>query len=131
MADTEALAQGAVEALLQDESLRGDLTDEGFEPLLGWATDALTAVAEGLAATAEGDAAAYARMAIAGRAVRGVVAAAVRAAQDGDLEPLLAEPLLARDPEDRARVASAGLHLGADPDANATLLARALAGLRP
>ena len=131
MTDTEALAQGAVEALLQDESLRGDLTDEGFEPLLGWATDALTAVAEGIAATAEGDAAAYARMAIAGRAVRGVVAAAVRAAQDGDLEPLLAEPLLARAPEDRARVASAGLHLGDDPDANAALLARALAGLHP
>ena len=131
MADTTSLAQGAVEALLDDEALRGDLTDDGFGPLLGWATDSLTALARELAATPLPQA--QRRMATAGRAVRSVVAAAVEAAQHPTrdrLRALLAEPLLKGDEAVRARIARAGLLLGGDADANAARLARALQGLR-
>ncbi|MCX6024137.1 MAG: hypothetical protein NTZ05_20875 [Chloroflexi bacterium] len=34
----DELAQAAAEALAEDEALRGDLTDDGFLPVLTWAT---------------------------------------------------------------------------------------------
>lgn len=131
MADTTNLAQGAVEALLDDEALRGELTDDGFGPLLTWATTLLTALARELAATPLPQA--QRRMAAAGQAVKRVVAAAVEAAQHPTrdrLRALQAEPLLKGDEAARARVARAGLSLGDDADANAVRLARALKGLR-
>lgn len=48
MEDAESLAQGAVERLSEDESLRGDLTDDGFSPLLDWAANAAIAYAQNL-----------------------------------------------------------------------------------
>ncbi|MDP9372427.1 MAG: hypothetical protein M3Q65_08250 [Chloroflexota bacterium] len=134
MVDAETLARGAVEALLDDESLRGDLTDDGFGPLLAWATGALTADAREIAASAADETAARARMVEAGRAVKAVLTAAVEAAQSegrDDLQALLRQPLLAGNGDARTRVARAGLQFGDDPDANAALLARALRGRRP
>lgn len=133
MTDTAALARRAVEALLENESLRGDLSDDGFGPLLNWATGALTATARE-AGHAPDAAAATARLDEAEEQVRGLLAAAVRAAQShsrDDLLALLREPLLQRNTPARLRVALVGLRLGDDPDANAARLARALAGLHP
>lgn len=133
MGDAETLARGAVEALLDDEALRGDLSDEGFGPLLDWGVGTLTALARELARAPDG-ATARARLAAAGKAVKGVIAAAVTAAQGGtpeDLRALLREAPLARDPAARARVAAIGLRLSDDADINAARLARALRGLRP
>lgn len=48
MEDAESLAQTAVERLSEDESLRGDLTDDGFGPLLEWAANAAIAYAQNL-----------------------------------------------------------------------------------
>ena len=48
MSAAESLAQGAVERLLENESLRGDLTDAGFAPIVDWATTTLIAAARGL-----------------------------------------------------------------------------------
>ena len=48
MSNGEDLARGAVEQLSEDESLRGDLTDDGFSPLLQWASDAAIAYAKTL-----------------------------------------------------------------------------------
>ncbi len=132
MADTAALAQGAVETLLEDERLRGDLSDEGFGPLLDWATRALTAAGE--VARGASEEAARARMAEVAEQVRGALAAAVQAAEGhsrDDLRALLREPLLQRSVPAQLRVATLGLRLGDDPDANAARLARALGGLYP
>lgn len=135
MADAMALAQGAVEALLDDEALRGDLSDDGFGPLVEWGTNALKAAAEEIVQSpdAEDETAAEARMAAAGAAVKGVIAAAVQAAQGqthDDLEALLREPPLERNLLARTRVAMVGMRLGDDPDVNAARIARALEGLR-
>lgn len=48
MEDAESLAQTAVERLSEDEALRGDLTDDGFGPLLNWAANAAIAYAQSL-----------------------------------------------------------------------------------
>lgn len=130
MADTAALAQGAVERLLEDERLRGDLTDDGFNPLLTWATNALTGAARA-AAGDTGDAAA--RMAEAEETTKRLVGAVVRAAQEhsreavGDLQN---DPAVARDLRARLRVIANGWRLGDDADANAIRLTRALGELR-
>ena len=133
MIDAEGLAQGAVEALLEDEALRGDLTDDGFAPLLEWATGALSVAATGAAAAGD-EAAARARMDASARAIKDIVTTVASAAADGGRDGvmrLLREPLLKADLATRLRVAAVGLRLGDDPDANAAMLARALRGLRP
>ncbi|HEX5501917.1 MAG TPA: hypothetical protein VFW96_04810 [Thermomicrobiales bacterium] len=130
MADAEALAQGAAERLLEDETLRGDLTDEGYGPLLDWATNAITAAAERVATAPDAER----RMADAGAAVKATLQAAVQAAQGharADSRALVRDPLVARGPFTRARVAAVAYRLGADADRNAIRLARALREVRP
>lgn len=132
MADATALAQQAVETLLDDERLRGSLSDDGFGPLLDWATRALTTTAA--AAAGESDEVAEAQMSVAQEQVRGALSAAVQAAEGhsrDDLRALLREPLLQRSIPARMRVVVLGLRLGDDADANAARLARALNGLYP
>lgn len=46
--DVENMAKAAVEQLSEDESLRGDLTDEGFDPLMQWLVDMVTIYARKL-----------------------------------------------------------------------------------
>ncbi|NWJ98066.1 MAG: hypothetical protein HXX20_20100 [Chloroflexi bacterium] len=48
MEDVESLAQQAAERLSEDEALRGNLTDEGFSPLLEWAIEAVLVYARNL-----------------------------------------------------------------------------------
>ena len=125
MAEAEALAERAVEALLDDETLRGELSDEGFTPLLEWATNALTAAARELAAAPDAEA----RMEAASAAVKQTLAGAVQAAQGHSRRDALAlagTALVARNPLARGRVLFSGLRLGPDADANARRLARAL-----
>lgn len=130
MADTAALAQGAVERLLEDERLRGDLTDVGFSPLLNWATAALIAAAQRATGGPE-DAAA--RMSEAEETTKRLVGAVVRAAQEhsreavGDLQN---DPAVARDLRARLRVIANGWRLGDDADANAIRLTRTLEALQ-
>ncbi len=45
MAAAEEWARGAVERLSEDEALRGDLSDQGFGPLLDWGVAAVQACA--------------------------------------------------------------------------------------
>lgn len=128
MPDTAALAQGAVERLLEDERLRGDLTDDGFNPLLTWATAALTSAAQGAT-----DDTATARMAEAEATTKRLVGAVVRAAQEHShaaIGELQNDPAVARDLRTRLRVIANGWRLGDDADANAIRLARTLAELR-
>jgi hypothetical protein len=127
MADAAALAQGPVERLLEDERLRGDLTDDGFNPLLTWGTDALTAVAQGVA-DAPDDAAA-ARMAEAEETTKRLIAAVVRAAREHSREAvadLTNDPAVAGHLRTRLRVIANGWRLGDDSDANAIRLAGTL-----
>ncbi len=73
MSQAKELARPAVEQILEDEGLRGNLTDEGYGPLLEWAIAAI----EGHAAQAK-DAAAVGEY---GRHVREALRKAVAAAE--------------------------------------------------
>ena len=123
MADAAALAQGPVERLLENERLRGDLTDDGFNPLVTWATDALTFAAQGV--TDAPDDAATARMAEAEETTKRVIEEVVRAAQEHSREAvraLMDDPAIASHLRTRLRVIANGWRLGDDPDANAIRL---------
>ncbi len=127
MADAAALAQGPVERLVEDERLRGDLTDDGFSPLVTWGTDALTAAAQ--AVTTAPDDAATTRMTEAEETTKRLIAAVVRAAQEGSREAvraLMDDPAVAGHLRTRLRVIANGWRLGDDPDANAIRLAGTL-----
>ncbi len=127
MADAAALAQGPIERLAEDERLRGDLTDDGFNPLFTWGTDALTAAAQGVAEAP--DDAATARMTEAEATTKRLIGAVVRAAQEGSREAvraLMDDPAVAAHLRTRLRVIANGWRLGDDPDANAIRLAGTL-----
>ena len=101
-------AKPAVERLSEDESLRGDLSDVGFGPLLDWAVAAVEAYAP-LAADSDALDAYTAR-------IKGVVQAAVQAAQDSNLDD--PQALLDFDPSDREKTLAAlkAVTFGDDPD---------------
>jgi len=123
MADAAALAQGPVERLVENERLRGDLTDAGFNPLLTWATDALAAAAQGVKDASED--AATARMAEAEETTKRLIGSVVRAAQEHSREAvraLMDDPAVAGHLRTRLRVIANGWRLGDDPDANAIRL---------
>ncbi len=111
-------AKPAVERLSEDESLRGDLSDIGFGPLLDWAVAAVQAFASKAAGSDALDA--YTSR------VRGVVQSAVQAAQDSKLADPTA--LLDYDPAGKEKVLTAlkALKLGDDPDDNAVQIAAVL-----
>lgn len=132
MADAEALAQGAVERLLENEALRGDLTDAGFNPIVDWATTALTAAAHEAARAADEEA--QRRMDEAEAAVKRLVGAVVQAAQSharNDVRALAADPAVAGSIATRVRLSAIRWRLGQDADANAARLIRALEGVHP
>ena len=116
MPDATDPTRAAAERLMADESLGGDLTDDGFGPLLTWGLAALRTFA-----ARTPDPAAVGRY---GEVVRGVLAAAVTAAETGKV----AAPanLLAFLPDPSAAAPLAQLRLGDDPDENAARLASAL-----
>ncbi len=122
MEDAESLAQSVAERLSEDEALRGDLTDEGFGPLLNWATEAAIAYASNLKSDKPEEA-----MDTYGSRLKGVMQEVVAAADAGKIDnpaPLLdfemAQP-------DAARQKLANLKLEASsPDANAIEITKIL-----
>lgn len=127
MADAMSVAQTVAERLAEDETLRGDLSDIGFGPLLDWATNRAIAVAQRLAETDAGADAAAGELT---ERLRALVRAAVETAQTGDLAGLQAavadgQPAI-DDPAGTGRTIAA-IALGDDPDANAEAIAAALA----
>lgn len=131
MSNARDVARDVVEQLLDDERLRGELSDDGYGPLLDWATVTLIAAAEDAVALRPEDA--KLRMEAARDAVRTTMAAVVFAAcsrsQRATLS-LLRDKLVASNPLVRSRIAFSGFRLGDDHDANAARLARALRGAR-
>lgn len=131
MADAEALAQGAVERLIENEALRGDLlTDAGYAPISEWATEALIAAAREAAGRTDEEA--QARMDEAEEAAKRIVRAVVRAAERhtrAEVATLIKDPTIARNIGARMRLVAHGWRLGDDVDANAIRLIRALRGV--
>lgn len=111
-----ANAERAVERILDDEALRGDLEDAGYGPLLS----VVTKLADARAASFPTTDALYA-------ASRQLLATAVAAASDGNANPLASavHPLLTSEEEAAFRAQLP--RLGADPNQNAPAIARALA----
>ena len=131
MADAETLAQGAVERLVENETLRGDLTDIGFGPIVEWASNALIAAAQ--QAAADSDEAAQARIDEAETAAKRIVEEVVDAAQRhtrAEILALMNDPTIARDLRARLRLAANGWRLGDDSDTNAIRLIKALRGVQ-
>jgi len=132
MADAETLAQGAVERLVENETLRGDLTDTGFGPIVEWASNALLGAAQQV--TTVSDEAAQARMDEAETATKRIIEEVVDAAQRhtrAEVLTLMKDPTIARDLSTRLRLAANGWRLGEDSDANAIRLIKALRGVQP
>lgn len=111
-----ANAERAVERLLDDEALRGDLEDEGYGPLLS----VVTTLADARAVRFPTTDALYA-------ASRQLLAGAVSTASDGQTDSLAAavHPLLTS--EEEAAFRKLLPRLGGDANQNARAIARALA----
>lgn len=132
MADAESLAQSAVERLMENESLRGDLTDSGFGPIVDWASNALIGAAQAVAD--QSAVTAQARMDEAETATKRIIEEVVDAAQRhtrAEVLTLMNDPAVARDLRARLRIAANGWRLGDDRDANAIRLIKALRGVQP
>jgi hypothetical protein len=125
--NAESLAQQAAERLSEDEALRGNLTDDGFEPLLNWAVEAVIAYAR----TLESDTPEEAMDAYATR-IKGVIQEVVASAEAGKLDDpdALLNFELAQPKPLRKKLEHLKLKKD-DPDANAieitSILAEALA----
>jgi hypothetical protein len=117
--DADAVAQTVAERLSEDESLRGDLTDDGFSPVLNWAIDLATT-----AATRLPDADALSA------GIRGLVRGLVQAAESGDATPLkdaLLPPLFtAEHVEELGRAVEQAVGETTSPDERAQQLVQAL-----
>lgn len=132
MAEADTLAQGAVERLVENEALRGDLSDVGFGPIVEWASKALIGAAQQV--TTDPDDAAQARMDEAETATKRIVEEVVDAAQRhtrAEVLALMNDPTIARDLGARLRLAANGWRLSDDSDANAIRLIKALRGVQP
>lgn len=122
MATVERLAEAAVAALLEDETLRGDLTDAGFGPVIEWAAQVAVARARWWLQRPDPRAAMWDGVARLKDLVRGVVAAAEAIAP----EPLLA---VAGPLADAVSDALDDVDWTEDADANARAIVSALAPL--
>jgi len=110
-------ARRAVERLSEDEALRGDLTDEGYGPLLG--------VAAGLAVARAGRFASTDDLYL---ALRRLLKGAVDAAERSDLSSLAAAAAPALiEPDERAALLGALRQRRGSADEVAASIARALA----
>ncbi len=121
MENAESLAQGAVERLSEDESLRGNLTDDGFSPVLNWAANAAIAYAQNLKVENPPEAMdKYASQ------LKSLIQALVEAAQQGKIED--PAPLLDFITPDRNKVKDqlSSLKLSQDPDENAQKIVEVL-----
>lgn len=119
MATNREGARIAVERLMEQESLRGDLSDRGFGPLLDWGVAAIMAFAEKIT----DQTAIEEQCERIGKLLQHLVAAAEKG-QCPETLSLFQDfpPPWSADTESRLR----SLDLGEDPDANAVLMAQAL-----
>lgn len=120
--DPEALAQSTYERLAEDESLRGDLTDTGFGPLLDWAANQAIQLA-----SSASDPAAFARKS---EDLKALIRSLVEAASAGDASAVagLLEPVFGKVEAARVAPRVSRLVLGKDSDENARKLLTALSG---
>ncbi|MDA8218512.1 MAG: hypothetical protein M0Z94_12935 [Dehalococcoidales bacterium] len=126
MNSVERWAEAIAEPLLADESLRGDLEDAAYQPILDWAM--LEAGRCAAVAAAREDAPQFAQACR--RQLRSIVFAVSRAAVDGQREDLLAligPPVFGPPDVPRVRVGLGALALTDDARTNAERLAAALA----
>lgn len=128
MEDAQQLAQGAVEQLSEDESLRGDLTDDGFDPLLQWATNAAIAYATTLTNSSNADQA----MQDYAAKLKAVIQAAVADAQAGSISDVAELTDFEATDKQQLQQQLAGLTLTSDvADDNATKIAEVLSAALP
>lgn len=118
MAEEVDLARSAVERLSEDEALRGDLSDFGFGPLLDWGVAAATAYAD--QATDASQMEQYTAR------LRGVIRAAVEAAEAARLDDPAALLDFETDQKEKLQAALQALALSDDPDGNAEQIAAIL-----
>lgn len=132
MSSARDAAREVVEQLLEDERLRGDLSDDGYGPLLDWATATLIGAAEEWAGRPADEARRNLEAArdVVRATMEAVVFAACSPSQHATLA-LLRDQVVASNPVVRSRIAFSGFRLGHDCDANAARLARALRAARP
>ena len=112
----EALAERVYERVAEDESLRGDLTDEGFGPLLDWCANRIVSVVQHHSTPSLDELS---------EVFRGTMAMLVASAEHGDPGELTALPAEIVDPscvEELSRIVSEV----ADPDSRAAMLAARL-----
>ncbi len=124
------LANAAIEQLAEDESLRGDLTDDGFGPLQAWAFAQLQRVAKSAARHRNPQAAMDGFV----RQTRDFVRDAVQAAENGALGDLTDEVrtrIVLAGEVPQVQAALRALTLGKDADANAQAIAGVLTSTRP
>lgn len=122
MATPEGLAERAVGALLDDETLRGDLTDEGFGPVIEWASWLAVELAANWIQEDDPDAAMWDGSARLKELVSGVVGAAEGVAPEPLLE--VAGPL-----HDAVSAALDEVDWTGDIDANARAIVAAITPL--
>jgi hypothetical protein len=120
------LANAAIERLAEDESLRGDLTDDGYQPLQDWAVARLQRIAHEAAHHPDPQAA----MDGFTEQIRAFVRAAVQAAEDGtlgDLPEQVKPRVVLKDDMPAVVDALKKITFTNDADANAKAIADALA----
>ena len=118
MADAKEMAQGAVERLLGDEGLRGNLNDAGYGPLVEWGV----ALVEKRVATAKGQPEVDAF----GQKVREAIRAIVKAAEEGKVPEAAALTALKSPGIEQALQQLKSHKPGSDADQNAAAIAAVL-----
>jgi len=125
--DIDLLAQMAVESLVEDEALRGDLTDWEYQPPLDWAIARVTRCAE--KASGKEDPYAYMDACVGG--LRQILRAAVQAVSERDASSLgdvLSPPAVDAADIEVIRRQLAELALSEDKEMNARQIVDALSG---
>jgi hypothetical protein len=121
----DELANAAIDGLAEDEALRGDLTDEGYQPLQDWAVARLQRIAREAAHHPDP----HAAMEGYTTQMREFLRAAVQAAQDGALGDLsaLVKPRIVLAADVPATIdALKQIEFTSDADANAQAITSAL-----
>lgn len=127
----EELARPAVERFVEDESLRGDLTDASFGPVVAWISDLLLAAA-GRAAGRPDSGDVMEQCASQARALGRSIGASAATGDLAEVREALEPPLLTPDETRRAADALSRLRLtAADPDERARTIVATLAALVP
>ncbi|TAK31337.1 MAG: hypothetical protein EPO21_17730 [Chloroflexota bacterium] len=125
--DVELMAQTATETLIEDEALRGDLTDWEYQPLLDWAVARIAHCAT--QAADQEDPRAYLDACIDG--VRQILRAVGEALADRDASPIadaVSSPAVDAADVGAVRARLAELTLSDDNEMNARQIVEALSG---